>query len=95
MDYAYQIFGNYYRDEKEFIRLSMVHRDKFLNISGVKEIHMFSQMEDEIASLLFICEDRESAEKAKKIMNEILSDIDEDVGFHTEFIFRLLESIKN
>lgn len=94
MDYAYQIFGNYFRDEKEFIRLSTIHRGKFLSIPGLKEIYMFSKMEEGLASLLCICGDEETAENAKVVMNEILSQIDEDVGFRSEFIFKLLETVK-
>ncbi len=66
-----------------------------MEIPGVNEISMFSRIkEDEVASLLFVCDDRETAEVVQESMKGILKKHNTDIGFHTEFVFKLLDNVK-
>ncbi|MFC1803889.1 hypothetical protein ACFL0D_08005 [Thermoproteota archaeon] len=77
-----------YKNEKGLNGMLEETRSRFENFDGLILRRAFSQLEDQIASGLYICEDRETAEKVKVIIHEIMEEYDDDIGFSTEFIFK-------
>ena len=59
MVYAYQIFGNYFRDENEIKKISDLHRSSFEKIPRLKSNYVFSKIEDEVVSVLYVCDDKQ------------------------------------
>ena len=91
MTYAYQIFGVVYTTVKELNGFLDEHRSRFENMPGLISRRVFFQLEGDVASGLYICEDKETAEKIKVIVNEIVEKYEEHIGFTTEFIFKIIE----
>ena len=85
------MFGNVYTNEKELNGLIGEYRSRFVNFPGLISRQIFFNLEGDVASSLYICEDKETAEKIKVIVNELIEKYDEHVGFTTEFIFKLIE----
>lgn len=92
MVYAYQIFGNFFQNEKELKRISEEYRSRFEKFDGLISRYVFEKLAEEVASGLYICRDKETAEKIKAIVHEIRDKYDEDIGFTTEFIFKIVEN---
>jgi hypothetical protein len=92
MVYAYQIFGHFYKDENELSRIRKEYDERFGHLSGLMSWYVFAEEDGEIASVLFICKDKETAENIHKMFGEVQEKYKEDIGFTTEFIFKLVES---
>ena len=89
MTFAYHIFGHYYADEKETAELLAELNKSFEPWAGLISRTVFTRTEDEILSVLYICEDRESVLKGQKRVHELRVQNEEQVGFYTEFIFEV------
>ena len=89
MAWAYQIFGHFYATEKETTDLLAQLNKVFTPWDGLISRTVFTRTEDEILSVLYICEDMEAALHAKKRVHELREQNGEQVGFNTEFIFEV------
>jgi hypothetical protein len=94
MKYAYLIFGILYRNEEEIKQMSDESSHLFDGIDGLISRHLFSNIEDQMASALFFCEDLESAEMVKEKMHVIIEKYDEYIDYTTEFIYKVIETVK-
>jgi hypothetical protein len=73
--------------------MSEEYQSRFENVDGLISRYVFEQLEEEVASGLYICRDRETAEKIKEIIHEVRDKYDEAVGFTTEMLFRIVENV--
>jgi hypothetical protein len=89
MTFAYHIFGHLYADEKETANLLAELNQSFEPWTGLTSRTVFTATEDQIVSVLYICEDIESALKGQKRVHELIEQYGELVGFNTEFIFEV------
>ena len=89
MTYAYQIFGHFHADEKETKELIAQLNTTFEPWGGLISRTVLDVPEDDIISVLYICEDRESALKGQKRVQGLIEKFEEHVGFSTEFIFEV------
>ncbi len=89
MAFAYHIFGHYYADEKETTELLAQLNQSFEPWDGLISRTVFTATKDQIISVLYICEDKETALKAQKRVHELREQNEEQVGFYTEFIFEV------
>ena len=94
MLYAYHIFGIVYRSEEEMYQMINESTKSFEGIDGLVSRQTFQNVDDQIASALFICDDLETVGIVKEIMNELIEKYDEFIGFTTEFSYKILEDIK-
>jgi hypothetical protein len=94
MVFVYQVFGNYYKDKIEMLQISEQKRSMIDEIQGITSRYLLSKLDDEVASAMYVCKDKETAEKVQKVFREIMDEYDDDIGFTTEFIFELIDSAK-
>jgi hypothetical protein len=94
MVYVYQVFGNYYKDKIEMLQISEQKRSKIDEIQGITSRYLLSKLDEKVASAMYVCKDKETAEKVQKVFREIMDEYDDDIGFSTEFIFELIDSAK-
>jgi hypothetical protein len=94
MVYVYQVFGNYFKGNKELLQISVNKRSIIDEIQGIKSRFLMSQLGYEVASTMYVCRDKETAEKIQTVFREIMNEYDEDIGFTTEFIFELVDSAR-
>ena len=91
--YAYYIWGIVRKNEEELLEMSDETSPILDNVDGLVARYTFSNVEDGITSALFLCESQESAENVKVKVNEVIEDLDDVVGFTTEFIFKVIENV--
>ena len=92
MVFVYQVFGNYFKGKEEMIKISEQKRSMIDEIQGLTSRYFLSQPDDEVASAIYVCKNKETAEKVQQVFREIMEEHDKDIGFTTEFIFELLDS---
>jgi hypothetical protein len=90
--YAYQLFGIILRDSEELNELTNETRKRFENFPGLISRLVFSNVEDNIASGVYLCKDRETAERVKSVIHEIMENMDEYYHILHEFIFEIIDS---
>lgn len=88
----YHIFGSFFNDEAEMKRLAQIYNEQLDEIKGIKSWLLMRNPEDDVSSALYVCETREDAESVKAIFDLIREKHDEDIGFNTEFIFKVVDS---
>ena len=95
MAYVYQIFGQLYKNSKEFEILVEEVANTFEDVDGLVSKTILSDIENETASALYLCKDRETALLAQERIKGILEKYDEHIGFTTEFIFKVIENAQS
>ena len=94
MVYVYQVFGNYFKGKNEMLQISVIKRRIIDEIQGITSRYLLSQLDEEVASAMYVCRDKETAEKVQSVVREIMNEYVEDIGFTTEFIFELVDSAR-
>ena len=89
MTFAYQIFGHFLADKKETHEFLAKFNKTFEPWTGLISRTVLDVPDDQIVSVLYICEDLESALMGKKRVHGLIEQYDKQVGFNTEFIFEV------
>lgn len=89
--YVYHIFGMLTREN--MLKMSEDTSHMFDDVEGLITRYGLSNVNDEITSGLFFCESLESAEAVKRKVHEVVEKYDEYVGYTTEFIYKIVDSM--
>ena len=76
------------------LEISEQKRNMIDEIQGITSRYLLSKLDEEVASAMYVCKDRETAEKVQSVFNEIMNEYENDIGFTTEFIFELIDSAR-
>ena len=76
------------------LEISEQKRNMIDEIQGITSRYLLSKLDEEVASAMYVCKDRETAEKVQSVFREIMDEYEDDIGFTTEFIFELIDSAK-
>ncbi len=81
-----------YRDSKQVAELVTEVNESFEGFEGLISRTIFSDVENDLASTQYIYEDRKTALKAQKRVQELMEKYEEVIGFSSEFIFKVIQT---
>jgi hypothetical protein len=92
MTYAYQSLGTYNCTEEEFLELIKQLSNEIITFEGLLSKTFYYNTELKQGSVIYLCDDKEAALKAREYSHEILEKYPDVPEFYTEFIWKVNNS---